>query len=295
MVRSKQTGADLVFSFVVYGMAIVSLILIVYPLYFIIIASFSDPSAIVAGNVWFFPIGFTLEGYTVLFENDTIWRAYGNTIFYTLVGTAIHLAVNLPAAYALSRKDLLYRNQIMVFFMITMFFGGGLIPTFLTVRDLGLLDTRLVMVLPFTVSVFNIIVARTFFATSLPSELWESARIDGCGNVKYFLLMALPLSKPIIAVIALWFAVAQWNAFFVALVYLRSEELMPLQIILRRILIQHVAMAAAGTGEAAVAAARQANLIRYSAIIVSTLPIMFFYPFVQKHFNQGVMVGALKG
>jgi putative aldouronate transport system permease protein len=295
MVQAKLTGSDLIFSIFVYTMAVLGLILILYPLYFVVIASISEPTAVTAGRVWLMPIGFTLDGYAALLQEQTIWVSYANTIFYTIAGTFIHLAVNLPAAYALSRSDLLYRNQIMVYFLIIMFFSGGLIPTFLTIRDFGMLDTRLVMILPFTVSVFNIIVARTFFQSSLPLELWEAARIDGCGNIQYFIQIALPLSKPIIAVIALWFAVGQWNSFFTALVYLQREELMPLQIILRRILIQHVQMAAQGTGEALVIAMRRANLIRYSAIIVSTLPIMCFYPFVQKHFNQGVMIGALKG
>jgi len=295
MIVGKTRGSDLVFSVVVYAITILLLIIIVYPLFFVVLASFSEPSAIIAGRVWLFPVGFTLDGYFALFEDASIWMAYANTIFYAFAGTIISLAVNLPAAYALSRKDLVGRNAIMIYFVITMFFSGGLIPTFLTIRDFGLLDTRLVMILPFSVSVFNIIVARTFFANNLPKELWDSARLDGCGNIQYFILVVLPLSKAIISVLALWVAVGLWNSFFTALVYLQSENLQPLQIILRRILIQFEHLVPIGAGELLAYALRRANLVRYSSIIVSTLPIMFFYPFVQKHFNQGVMIGAIKG
>jgi len=295
MVTGKSTGADKVFNIIVYTIAFISLIAIMYPLYFVILASFSEPGAVTNGRVWFWPVGFTLDGYVALFEESGIWIAYANTVFYALAGTLISLVVNLPAAFALSRRNLFGRNTIMFYFVITMFFSGGLIPTFLTVRDFGLLDTRLVMILPFSVSVFNIIVARTFFTSSIPEELWESARLDGCGNAQYFLKIALPLSKAIIAVLALWVAVGQWNSFFTAMIYLRSENLQPLQIILRRILINHEHLIPTVSGEHMIAALRRANLIRYSSIIVSTLPIMLFYPFIQKHFNQGVMIGSVKG
>lgn len=295
MVQGKVTGSDLAYSIIIYGFAILGLISIMYPLYFVIIASVSEPTAVTAGRVWFTPVGFTLDGYIALLQERSIWQSYANTIFYAVAGTIVALAVNIPAAYALSRNDLLFRNQFMVYFLIVMFFSGGLIPTFLTIRDFGLLDTRMVMILPFSVSIFNIIVARTFFQNSLPKELWESARIDGCGNIQFFIRIAIPLSKAIISVIALWVAVGQWNSFFTALVYLQSEELMPLQIILRRILIQHVQMGALGTGEAMIIAMRRANLIRYSSIVVATVPILCFYPFIQKYFNQGVMIGAVKG
>jgi len=176
-----------------------------------------------------------------------------------------------------------------------MFFNGGLIPTFLVVKDLNLYNTFWVMVLPFSVSIYNVIVARTFFSNSLPEDLWDAAQIDGCGNLQFFFTMVLPLSKAIIAVIALWTAVGQWNSYFNALIYLQDADLYPLQLILRNILITNQMQFAMGTGEAAQLAIRKANLMRYAAIIVSTVPIMCFYPFVQKHFNQGVMIGAVKG
>jgi putative aldouronate transport system permease protein len=194
----------------------------------------------------------------------------------------------------LSRKDLVGRKFITLFFIFTMFFNGGLIPTFLTIRDFHLYDTFLVMVLPFSVAVFDIIVARTFFQTSIPADLWEAAQIDGCGNLRYYFQIVLPLSKAVIAVLALWFAVGQWNSYFNALIYLHNKNLYPLQLILRDILITNQMQSSMGTGEAAQIALRLANMLRYSVIIVSTIPIMCLYPFAQKYFNQGVMIGAVK-
>lgn len=278
----------------IYLFAVIMLILIVYPIYFIVIASFSDPAAVAGGRMWVLPIGFTLDGYKELLKHSNIWIGYKNTILYTVIGTLISLAVNVSAAYALSRKDLAGRKAITLFFIFTMFFNGGLIPTFLTIRDFHLYDTFLVMVLPFSVAVFNIIVARTFFQSSIPGDLWEAAQLDGCGNLKYYVQIVLPLSKAVLSVLALWTAVGYWNSYFNALIYLKDQDLYPLQLILRNILITNQMQSSMGTGEAAVIAMRLANLMRYSVIIVSTLPIMCMYPFVQKYFNQGVMIGAVK-
>ncbi|NJP40290.1 carbohydrate ABC transporter permease [Oscillospiraceae bacterium HV4-5-C5C] len=291
----KLSGADLAFSLIVYTVAIIFLLLILYPIYFIIIASFSNPYAVSGGNVWFWPVGFTLDGYKELFKYGDIWTGYLNTIIYTALGTFIGLAVNIPAAYALSRKDLWGRRFLTFIFIFTMFFNGGLIPTYLTIQDFNLYNTIWVMVLPFSVSVYNILVARTFFDSSLPRDLWDAAQIDGCGNLRNFFGIVLPLSKAVIAVIALWTAVGQWNSYFNALIYLKDRQLYPLQLILRDILITNNVQSALGTGEAAQIALRLAALMRYSVIIVSTLPVMLMYPFVQKYFNQGVMIGAVKG
>ncbi|WP_419876288.1 carbohydrate ABC transporter permease [Candidatus Pristimantibacillus sp. PTI5] len=278
----------------IYLFAALMLIIIVYPLYFIVMASFSDPAAVANGKMWLFPKGFTLDGYKELLKHSNIWIGYKNTILYTAVGTLISLAVNVSAAYALSRKDLVGRKAITMFFIFTMFFNGGLIPTFLTIRDFHMYDTFLVMVLPFSVAVFNIIVARTFFQSSIPGDLWEAAQLDGCGNLKYYVQIVLPLSKAILSVLALWTAVGYWNSYFNALIYLKDQDLYPLQLVLRNILITNQMQSSLGTGEAAVVALRLANLMRYAVIIVSTLPIMCLYPFVQKYFNQGVMIGAVK-
>ena len=293
--KVRRQRKDVVFDVVLYTICALLLIVILYPLWFIIIASFSDPSAVAGGHVWLWPVGFTLEGYQELLRQPQVWLGYRNTIAYTVVGTLIGLMVNIPAAYALSRKDLWGRKGLMGLYVFTMFFSGGLIPIFLTVQQAGLYNTFWVLVLPFSVSAYNIIVARTFFETSLPPDLWDAAQIDGCGNLRFFFTMALPLSKAVISVIALWTAVGQWNSYFNALIYIRDENLYPLQLIMRNILITNQNFAALGTGEAAMIAMRRANLVRYAMIIVATVPIMCVYPFIQKYFDQGVMIGAVKG
>ena len=292
-VRSQRS--DVAFNIILYAACTLLLLLILYPLWFIVIASFSDPSAVAGGHVWLLPVGFTLDGYEELLKQANVWIGYRNTIAYTLVGTLIALAVNIPAAYALSRRDLWGQRALMGLYVFTMFFSGGLIPTFLTIQQVGLYNTFWVMVLPFSVSAYNIIVARTFFQNSLPAELWDAAQVDGCGNLRFFFTMALPLSKAVVSVIALWTAVGQWNSYFNALIYIRDSSLHPLQLIMRNILITNQSFAALGTGEAAIIAMRKANLVRYAMIIVSTVPIMCVYPFIQKYFDQGVMIGSIKG
>lgn len=294
-VKIRTTGKDRVFDICLYTVFTIVLLIILYPLWFIVIASFSDPSAVSTGKVLFLPSGFTFDGYKSLLGQRDIWIGYKNTILYTLVGTLFALAVNIPAAYAFSRKDLVGRKPLTFFFIFTMFFNGGLIPTFLTVKDFGLYDSFWVIIIPFSVSVYNIIVARTFFENSLPPDLWDAAQIDGCGNLQFFFKMVLPLSKAVIAVIGLWVAVGHWNSYFNALIYLKDSNLYPLQLIIRNILITNQMQASLGTGEAAQIALRTANLMRYAVIIIATVPIMCIYPFVQKYFNQGVMIGAVKG
>ena len=293
--KVRRQGKDLLFDIVLYSICAVLLLLVLYPLWFIVIASFSDPSAVAGGHVWLWPVGFTLDGYDELFRQAEVWTGYRNTIVYTVLGTLFGLMVNIPAAYALSRKDLWGRRALMGLYVFTMFFSGGMIPIFLTVQEMGLYNNFWVMIIPFAVSAYNIIVARTFFETSLPPDLWDAAQIDGCGNLRFFFTMALPLSKAVVSVIALWTAVGQWNGYFNALLYLRDAQLHPLQLIMRNILITNQVFAAMGTGEAAMIAMRRANLVRYSMIIIATIPIMCVYPFIQKHFDQGVMIGAVKG
>lgn len=286
---------DKVFRFFLYLISGFILLIVLYPLYFVVIASFSDPSAVASGQVWLVPKGLTLDGYKELFRHNELWTGYANTILYTIVGTFIGVAVNIFAAYALSKKDLVGRKVLMWLFVFTMFFNGGLVPTFITIKDFGLYNTFWVMVLPFSVSVYNIIVARTFFENTIPAELNDAAKIDGCGNIYYFFKIVLPLSKAILAVIALWTAVGMWNSYFNALVYLKDSWRYPLQLALRNILITNNLQMSFGSGEAMQIALRLSNLMRYSVIIVSTLPIMCVYPFAQKYFNQGVMIGAVKG
>lgn len=289
-----MNSSEKIFNFFVYGVAIVLILLIIYPLWFVIIASFSDPTDVGSGQVWLLPNDWRLDGYARLFEQSLFWRSYLNTVMYTVVGTLVALFVNIPAGYALSRKDLFGRKWVAIVFIVPMFVSGGLIPIYLTIKNVGLLDTFWVMVIPFAVSSYNIIVARTFFNNSIPAGLWEAAQVDGCGTIRYFISIVLPLSKAILAVIGLWTAVGIWNSWFNALIYLTNENLQPLQLILRRLLISNQLLQTQATGELASELRATADMMKYAAIVVSTAPIMMLYPLLQKYFNQGVMIGALK-
>ncbi|SEA00686.1 carbohydrate ABC transporter membrane protein 2, CUT1 family [Oribacterium sp. KHPX15] len=293
--KTKGFSQDKVVNVVFYVIAILMILMVVYPLWFVIIASFSNPADVATGKVWFWPKSIDFRGYKLLFEQDQIWRSYFNTIVYTVVGTLVSLIVNITAGYAMSRKDLPGRKWINIFYIVPMFINGGLIPTYLTVKQFGLLDNWLVMVLPFAVSTYNIIVARTFFESTLPESLWEAAQLDGCSTLRYFFQFVIPLSKAVIAVVGLWTAVGLWNSWFNALIYLQNEDLMPLQLVLRRILIANESLLGAATGTMAQELRQLSDMMKYGSIVVSTLPIMMIYPFLQKYFNQGVMIGAVKG
>lgn len=293
--RMKRGKRDWVFDTTVYLICIVILIMVLYPIYFVLIASVSEPNAVNLGQVDFYPIGFNLKAYENLLQYKELWIGYRNTIFYVILGTLLALAVNLPAGYALSRPDMYGYKFVKVLFIIPMFFGGGLIPAYLNIRNLGLYNTIWALLLPAAISIYNVIVARSFFQTSIPGELWEAAQMDGMGSLGYFIKIVLPLSKAIIAVIALWCAVGHWNSYFSAMIYLRNDALRPLQLIIRSILIESQTASAMLTGTAANEAREMAELIKYSVIVVSSLPIMCMYPFVQKYFNKGVMIGSLKG
>lgn len=293
--KIKKSKEDKVFDFFLYLIAIMIIVVTLYPMYFIVIASISDPGAVSNGEVFLIPKGINVKAYKELAGYAKLWVGYRNTILYAIAGTIAVLVVNIPAAYALSRRKLYGKRLFTFFYLIPMFFTGGLIPTYMAIKDIGLLDTFWVMVIPFSVVTYYIIVGRTFFSNSIPEDLWEAAQIDGCGYIGFFFRVALPLSKAVIAVIALWAAVGQWNSYFNALIYIRSDELQPLQIILRNILIGNQKISAMTTGAAAVEAKQLADLIKYAVIVVSSAPIMCLYPFVQKYFNQGVMLGSLKG
>ena len=294
MKRKKEMTKDRMVNIIFHIIAIIMILLIIYPLWLVIIASFSNPADVANGDVWFWPKHWEFSGYNELFKQKMFWKSYGNTIIYTLVGTFIALAVNIPAGYAMSRKDLFGKKWINVFYLIPMFISGGLIPTYIVVKNFGLLNSFWVMVLPFSVSTYNIIVARTFFKSTIPETLWEAAQIDGCGTLRYFLQFVLPLSKAVLAVIGLWTAVGLWNSWFNALIYIQKESLQPLQLLLRRILISNQSMLGAATGTMAQELRQLSDMMKYASIVVSTLPIMCLYPFLQKYFNQGVMIGAVK-
>jgi putative aldouronate transport system permease protein len=272
------------------------LLAVIYPLYFIVIASFSNPDLINAGKLWIIPRQMTLEGYKRLFKDDMIWLGYKNTIIYTTLGTLINMTVTIPAAYALSRKDFLGRSLFMICITITLFFQGGLIPRYLIVKNVGLLNTIWAMVLPNAVMAWNLIVSRTFFQSTIPNELLEASRIDGCGNVRFFVSVVLPLSSAILAVMTLFYAVFHWNSFFDALMFLRDEKMYPLQLVLRTILLEaDVDPSMVDNADELVDMMRMADLIKFGLIIVASVPVLILYPFLQKYFVKGVMIGAIKG
>lgn len=296
----RQNLPDQIFDAGNYLLMFIVLVLIAYPLIYILSASFSDPIRVASGEMWLLPKGLTLEGYERLFRYSEIWNGYANTVLYTVLGTIFNLIVTIPCAYALSRKDFYGRNLIMTMFVITMFFSGGLIPTYLIVRDVGLLNTRLMMIVGGATSAYNVVVSRTFFSTSIPAELQEAGRIDGCNNYKLFGRIVLPLAKPIIAVMAMFFGVGHWNEYFGAMIYLKDREIWPLQLILKEILIQsrvaaEMAMQSSELLEGAAALARISEMIKYTSIVVSVIPMMILYINMQKYFVKGVMIGAIKG
>ncbi|MBT2655080.1 carbohydrate ABC transporter permease [Bacillus sp. ISL-18] len=269
---------------------------VLYPLYFVIIASISNPNMVYNGEVWLFPKEITFEGYKRIFSDPKIWLGYKNTVVYTVVGTIVQVSLTLMAAYSLSRKDFYGKSFFMMVILFTMFFNGGLIPTYLVVKDLGMLNTIWAMILPKAVAVWNLIVARSFFEENIPNELLEAGKIDGCSNTKFFLKVVLPLSKPIIAVMVLFYAVGQWNSYFDALIYLNDESLYPLQLILRNILTQNQLSIKMLSDLDNLAAQQQVGeIIKYGIIIVGALPLLIVYPFVQRHFVKGVLIGGVKG
>ncbi|WP_339322043.1 carbohydrate ABC transporter permease [Paenibacillus sp. FSL W8-0194] len=297
----KETKRDKIFVICNYIYVLLAFLIVFYPLIYMISASISNPKFVGSGEMWLWPKGITFDGYKRVFENSSIWIGYGNTILYTVVGTAINLIVTLPAAYALSRKDFVGRNFFMGMFMVTMFFGGGLVPTYLLVKELGMINSMWAIVIPSAASIWNIIVSRTFFQSSIPKELQEAAQIDGCTNMRLFVKIILPLSMPIIAVMALFYGVGNWNSYFSALIYLNDSDKYPLQLVLRQILVlQEMAAQGGGAIDASTAAAMNskaeiAALVKYAVIIVATLPVIVIYPFLQRYFVQGVMIGSVKG
>lgn len=295
----KKSREDIIFEVINIFFVTIFFIIVLYPLIFVVSASISDPALVSRGKIILLPKGINLEGYKRVLGYEDIWIGYRNTIFYTITGTLISLALTLTAAYPLSRKDFVGKNIFVVFFTITMFFSGGLIPTYMVVKSLGMRNTVFAQILLGAVSFMNIVIVRTFYQTSIPEELMEAARIDGCSNTKLFTSIVLPLAKPIIAVMALFYGVAQWNSYFNALIYLSDRDLFPLQLILREILIVNEIdmemLMTEGEMEAIHKKVEIAALLKYSVMVVSTLPIIIVYPFLQKYFVEGIMVGAIKG
>lgn len=297
--KKKYTGFD-IFNTI---FMILVLLITLYPLYFTVIASFSDPRAVASGEVIWRPVGITLDSYKQVFAYKDIWRGYANTIFYTVCGTLFQMFLTIPAAYALSKRYLPGQKFFMTLFLITMYFGGGMVPTYLLVKNLGLVNTRICLVIVSGFSIYNLIVTRTYFSTSISESLYEAARIDGAGEIKSFLSIALPLAKPIVAVMVLYFAVALWNNYFDALLYITDKTLEPLQSVLRRVLIQNenalneaLLQGNLAPGELLDTAKRAyaAYTMKYTMVFIASAPLLVAYPFVQKYFVKGVMVGAVK-
>lgn len=297
MHRSK---GDKLFDVVNISLLVLILIITIYPLFFIVIASVSDAGRVALGEVWLWPVGFNLDAYVNVFQETSIWTGYLNTIIYTVLGTVINLAVTIPCAYALAKKRLIGRNIIMGIMLFTMYFSGGMVPTYLLIKQLGMLDTVWSLVIPGALSVYNLIITRTFFASSIPEELYEAATIDGCSEFRMFFTIALPLAAAIIAVMTLYYGVAHWNNYFNALIYVSTPRKFPLQLVLRNILIlnQNINTTQSMTAEQAEYMAKKAQLaeaMKYAVIFIASFPVLCAYPFVQKYFVKGVMIGAVKG
>ena len=301
---SKTKIKNGIFNAVIYILLLLLAVIMLYPLIFVLSASFSDPKAVAGGEMLLLPVKPSLEGYRYLMQYKEIWVGYGNTIFYMIAGTLLNLAATLPCAYAMSRKDLKGRKYLMIYFMITMYFSGGMIPGYLNIKSLGLLDTRGVILINGLVSTFNLIVARTYFMTSIPWEIQEAAVIDGCNDFQIFGKIIFPLSKASTVVMTLYYGVGRWNSYFVEMIYLKDRNKFPLQLFLREILTKSTfaktAMAdgmsfSAEQMMALIKQADTANMIKYGVIVLSALPMLIIYPFLQKYFEQGVMIGSVKG
>jgi len=292
-----NTASDKVFMGIVYGGLGIVLLVVLYPLIYVLSASISNPVYVGTGQMWLWPVDITFAGYQRVLRNMDIWIGFRNTVLYTALGTTINLLLTIPCAYALSRKDLAGRNLIMGIFVFTMFFSGGLIPTYLIIKDLGMLNTIWSVVIG--ASVWNIIITRTYFQTTIPGELVEAAEIDGCSTFRLFTSIVLPLSAPIIAVMALFYGIGHWNSYFGAMIYLSDRELFPLQLILREILVinemNDSAMMSGTEMETLNEQAKISGIMKYAVMVVSAAPVIVIYPFLQRYFVKGVMIGSLKG
>lgn len=294
--RISDSKEDRIFNIIIHIIIALLLVIIAYPLIFVVSSSFSSKEAVTNGRVFLFPVDFSLEGYEAVFKKNDVIIGYRNTFIYTIIGTFINLFLTMIAAYPLSRKDLPFGKGLTLLFTFTMIFSGGMIPTYMLVKSVGLINKPAVMVLVGSISAYNLIIARTFIQNNIPSELLEASRIDGCSDFLYFAKIVLPLSKSVIAVLTLYYAITHWNSYFNAFIYLNNRKYWPLQLYLREILLENQ-IDASQIADPDLQEAKQgmANLLKYSLIVVSTIPVMLLYPFIQKHFVTGVMIGSVKG
>lgn len=293
--KMKLSVGDRIFNLVNAVIMIIICLVIVYPIYYVIIASITDPVIVNSGRPLFYPVKLYLNGYKTTLSYTPLWTAYGNTISYTVVGTLVSLFATIPAGYALSRKDLPGRRGLIFLFTFTMFFSGGIIPLYLTIRNLGIYNSIWAMVLPVAVSAYNLIVCRSFFEAGVPDELLEASKVDGYSDFTFFFKIAIPLSSTIIAVMCLFYATAMWNQFFNALMYLQDDNKMPLQVVLRNLVLMNQANQMGSSGDAMVTKQKLAEQLKYCIVVVSAAPLLVVYPFIQKYFAKGVTIGAVKG
>ena len=294
-IKNQSTG-DKIFIVSVYAILSLILVIVLYPLIYVVSASFSDPQAVISGKVVLWPVDVTLRGYQAVFKNPKIITGFANSLFYMFVGTAINLVMTMLCAYPLSRKEFTARNKIAALFVFTMYFSGGLVPSYMIVSKLGLINTRWAMLIPTAMSTYNMIIARTYMVNSIPDELYEAAQLDGCSPFKYLLKVIVPLSKPIIAVLALYYGIAKWNNYFDAMLYLNDPSKWPITMVLREILIQNQIDPTMLTDASALSKLQgMTELLKYSVIVVASVPVLMIYPFVQKYFVKGVTIGAVKG
>ena len=291
----KNTRADKIFYAICYIIVTLLVLSVIYPLIYILSASFSSAEAITSGRMWLWPVDVTLVGYKYVLQYDAIWVGYRNTLIYTLSGTLLNVCLTMTCAYGLSRRGMRGRKFFNLLFTFTMIFTGGMIPNYLLMKNLHLLNTPWAMILPGAISAYNLIVARTFIEGNIPNDLLEAARIDGCNDIRFFFSMVLPLSKAILAVLILMYAAGHWNAYFNAFLYLTDKDLYPLQIFLRQILVQSTMSSDMLDPEAMAQMQTLQQILKYTVIVISTAPMLCLYPFVQKYFEQGVMIGSLKG
>ena len=293
--RQMSTG-DRVFTIVNYSLLMLVLIIELYPLVYVVAASFSDPQAVVSGKVFLFHVNPTLKGYAAVFKNKKILTGFSNSIFYLIVGTVLNLVMTMLCAYPLSRKEFRARGFLSMFFVFTMYFSGGMVPAYILVNKLGMINTRWSMIIPMAMSTYNMIICRTYIVNSIPDELYEASQMDGCTPFRYMLSVVVPLSKPILAVLTLYYGVVRWNDYFNAMLYLYKDNLQPLTIVMKEILIMSQVDMTQVTDASAVSKLQgMSELLKYSTIVVASLPVMLLYPLIQKHLVKGVMIGAVKG
>ena len=291
----RESTGDRIFHGVMVFLSILTFIIILYPLWFVVIASISNSDLVNQGKVTILPVDIRFYGFQQILKDSRIWIGYRNTIFYVLVGTTLNMVMTMPAAYALSRPDFRARNPIMLYFVFTMYFSGGLVPTYMVINKLGLINTPWILVVMVAINTYNLIIARTFIQNTIPNDLYESAMLDGATHFRILWSIVLPLSKAIIAVITLYYAVGHWNAYFNAFLYLNSKDLYPLQIYLRQVLVLGDIDADLADEEMLLQLQNLRDVLKYAIIVVSTAPLMMIYPFVQKYFVKGVMIGSVKG